>query len=426
MGLNMRIIKNNFISASLNFFSNFKANFFVLIGVLLPLVTLSCSIIFLESYTNNNYKILNDFKDNELLVSSQHSHFAYRDYIYNNDKNRKDFTIIPFIYDDEVSSLLLNGNYHKSLPTKVIASSLDMEYSGVPILNETYPTIDKIDIIHGRYWTKEEEIKKEKVIIINKTSAMLYFGKTDCTGYELYVGRFNSIQSADRYKIIGVVSDDMNIIQQIRTYNQSKTKDTDLIPTINIYMPISTYFNNFTDYYNINTFIISRNGHLDNNTPGYLKGYLKTTYNGDFEVYSKSLLINKINNSNEKLLFYLQIPLYLVITLTYLGVTNSTISMINSRKVEIGIRKSYGASKLDIILLFLMEILSLLFVAATIAIMLSYIIVGIGLTFLNIKITVSIFTILKIYFIAISPGIIFTIVPIILISKKDVVYLFKN
>ena len=235
----------------------------------------------------------------------------------------------------------------KTIFTTIIGTTVD------------YLNYKKLTLKEGRFFTKEEEKVGSKVVVLGSKIAKKFFGNEDPLGKEILIFRVPC-------KVIGVL-DEMG---------------TDLAGTdqdILIYTPLKTAMRRLSNVDYINTIYIE----VDNpkNIPIVKRKirqllrklhHLKPSDKDDFTVLTP-----------DELLFMQKKAMSIFTTLGYIsagisfliggiGILSIMVLIVYERIEEIGIRRSVGAKKLDILLQFLIETIFISTIGGVIGVIFGY------------------------------------------------------
>jgi putative ABC transport system permease protein len=214
-------------------------------------------------------------------------------------------------------------------------------------INKTY------GIKSGRFFRSFESDNGEKVCILGNIFADKYFKGKESLGQYITVG-------GQRYKVIGIVKDTMN--KAGMQFNNWE-RDNDLKA---IYIPLQTgakYYrsHNAVDYIYLQAKDDASFAPLKNRARQILLVQRGMYQNFDFQNIGAILLkiTNEINSAFKKW----NITLFAIASVSLIvggiGLFSTLLISINERMMEIGIRKSVGATEGDIFFYFIMEAITL-------------------------------------------------------------------
>ena len=254
--------------------------------------------------------------------------------------NQEDVKNIRMLYPDitRIECLNYKSTYLKSRNTLV--------YSNIYGTNHDYMSLSTINMLKGRYFNQLEEEYASDVVVISDTLAEKLFYTMDCIGHSIDL--FNGNKMSRSYKIIG--------IYESMAVNSAIT-NSEVYPET-IFIPIqSASFITGSDNIDILQFWMKKDvkglRKISKDVVEYLelKHGIKNAY-----ICTNSL------DSQQQYMSIIDLISIICITLSFItfgvgSIGNSNIGMISvkERYGEIGILRSIGATKKDIVLLFMFE-----------------------------------------------------------------------
>lgn len=212
-------------------------------------------------------------------------------------------------------------------------------------LNKTYP------LGQGRYFNYFEEKVAAKVAVIGHHVAQNYFPDTDPIGETITIG-------SNRYRIIGVLSADvLNKVGGMNFNEWERRQDLSAV-----YIPISTgarYLkqDNAIDYIYIQSLDEASFSDMKNRTRQILLTNHNMGHNFSFQDVGSMMVTvsQELENFIEKWNITLTAIASISLIVGGLGLFSTMLISISERMLEIGIRKSVGATSRDIFLHFILE-----------------------------------------------------------------------
>ncbi|MDO9576593.1 MAG: ABC transporter permease [Candidatus Cloacimonadales bacterium] len=223
--------------------------------------------------------------------------------------------------------------------------------------NKTY------NIKSGRMFMAFEEINALKVCIVGHYFVEEYFSKDDPIGKFLTIGE-------NRFKIIGVLGEDTLNSAGMDFNRWERKHDLEAV-----YIPLATgakYLRNddAIDYIYIQAFDGSHYWKLKTEVTQKLMA--KHNMAHDFSFNDVGALLYQITNEIGDMMKKWNITLSAIASISLIvggiGLFSTLLISINERMMEIGIRKSIGATNMDILSLFLMEAIILALIGALIGV----------------------------------------------------------
>lgn len=217
--------------------------------------------------------------------------------------------------------------------------------------NASYIEIDKSEIDTGRFFTENENQSLAKVAVIGSKVKKDLFGPSQAVGERISIGN-------SKFRIIGVMKErgsvltlnfDEYIYIPIKTL-QKKMMGIDYVLYMVHKVKNMEEANKTADQ--IRT--ILRNNH--NIKPEYNPKTGKAEINkDDFRVVTMKEMMEMLNIVTDALTFLLLAIVAISLIVGGVGIMNIMYVIVNERTSEIGLRKSVGAQKKDILIQFLIE-----------------------------------------------------------------------
>jgi len=242
-------------------------------------------------------------------------------------------------------------------PYKVISKTVSREsvsQSRVSIFatNDNYLRINNLSLMSGRNISIIDIENKSKICIIGSEVATSMFSFTSPVGEKIKL-------DGDDYTVVGV-------LEEVGTSNGVDLDNIVLIPlTTAKYLGSDSKVNNL--YVKVeNERMIARSANVVEN---YLRQNLQIS-SDDYSVSSMTSMIESITEINNTLSLLLGGIASISLVVGGIGVMNVMLVAVAERTKEIGIRKSLGAKKKDILIQFLIEALLLCIIGGIIGILL--------------------------------------------------------
>lgn len=156
-------------------------------------------------------------------------------------------------------------------------------------------------------------------------------------------------------------------------------------------------------------------------TAGFIYDLLKRKHNDqiDFEIEVPELLIKQQQDTQSTLNFVFAIIAGISLLVGGIGIMNIMLASVLERIKEIGLRRSIGATKEDIIYQFLLEAVGISLVGGLLGVLLGILGAKVIASYAGIPTVISIWSIFISFFIAVSIGVIFGILPAQKAAKQD-------
>lgn len=225
----------------------------------------------------------------------------------------------------------------KNLSLTVSRNSTSANNTTVLATNQNYIDLINLKLSKGRNISIIDIENKNKVCIIGYDTATTYFGMTNPIDQEIKL-------NGDNYTVIGVLKENGES-------NGISIDDSVIIPFSTI-----KYLNQDS---NINNLYIKVNNEKEIdmtiiNVENKIRNLLNIS-SDYFTVTSSSTMLETMNSINNTLSLLLGGIASISLIVGGIGVMNVMLVSVSERTKEIGIRKSLGATKKDILILFLIE-----------------------------------------------------------------------
>ncbi|MBN1326514.1 MAG: ABC transporter permease [Candidatus Cloacimonetes bacterium] len=227
-------------------------------------------------------------------------------------------------------------------------------------LSQTYP------IKQGRYFNSFENSTAAKVCVVGYYFAERYFPDNDAIGKMIKIG-------SNRFRIIGVLDFDQLNTNGMNFNPWERRRSLEAV-----YIPLSTGSKYLRSANSIDYIYLQAQGDdsfrkMKNETYQNLLAQHKMSH--DFSFNEVGALIFQITKELNEMMKKWNITLSAIASISLIvggiGLFSTLLISINERMMEIGIRKSIGATQLQIFLLFMLEAIILALIGASIGILLS-------------------------------------------------------
>jgi putative ABC transport system permease protein len=242
----------------------------------------------------------------------------------------------------------------------------DRQFVRVKATNQDFFRSKSYDLGQGRFFNQFEESNGSKVAVVGSLFVSEYFPNEDPIGKMITVGEL-------RYIIIGTIKE---ISPQLPGFNFDEwQKKSDLE---SIYIPLLTgarYMkqNNAIDYIYIQAYDALTFDNMKNRTRQILLANHQMGHNFSFQDVGSTIV--QVTNELEEILKKWNITLTTIASISLLvgglGLFSTMLISLNERMLEIGIRKSVGATPISIFFHFIIESLILSLLGALVGIALS-------------------------------------------------------
>lgn len=308
--------------------------------------------------------------------------------INNNDTGFKYNELSEFTMLDNISNI----TPLKNISTTVSRNTSSSSNTSVIATDQNYIDIMNLKLNSGRNISIIDIENKNKVCIIGYDTASTYFGLTSPVGEEIKI-------NGDNYTVIGVLKENGES-------NGVSVDESVIIPFSTL-----TYLNQDSKINNLYVKVDNEDKiditiiNIENKIRNMLD--ISSDY---FTVTSSSTMLEAMNNISNTMSLLLGGIASISLIVGGIGVMNVMLVSVSERTKEIGIRKSLGATKRDILILFLIESLTLCIIGGILGIVFG-ILLGELSTLFDYNFIVSKFIVLLSLGVSILIGLVFGIFP---------------
>lgn len=218
--------------------------------------------------------------------------------------------------------------------------------------SEMYDEYSTYDLIRGRYFTKEEYLNKERVMIITKASARKVFGTENVVGKTMDVTVYGTTYN---YKIIGVRDDNSDDVSGLQIYITGGNYD------LSAEIPILTFYEQFgiedMEHYDILLFL--DDSEYSSESMAHAKAILESRHDvrgeNQYMIISMKEILSEISTIISLITVLIMLVAAISLFVGGIGVMNIMLVSVTERTREIGIRKALGARTGSILTQFLVE-----------------------------------------------------------------------
>lgn len=354
-------------------------------GIIISTIILSSGYFILDSYLNqskNEYKIFNQNKI--ILINGNLNNI-----IYNDLGNRISDHPTTFVHK---SKLLIKQGYNKDKTASIYANIYGTDSS---VTNNIVPIFEnnklyKTKLLKGRGITQEDISNKNKVVIIDNILEKQLFKDEDSIQkqihFPLYENELNSdgtisrnIKSYDAFTVIGVInSNEYNY----NNLNDILKSNVNIEYSSNIFIPLSIDLDDEEkDILNI-SLIFSNVSNIDEKTNTLLATSI-TDERVSFDAFTYNSILNDIHETTKETYKFLDVVSIVLLIISSISIFNILLLSIKDKISEIGIKKTIGAKKEDILLEVFIEGLILGLIGTIIGIYISIILINIFIPIIN-------------------------------------------
>lgn len=281
---------------------------------------------------------------------------------------------------------------YKTVNATVSRGTTTSNRASIIATNDSYLDVTNITIEQGRTISTIDVENKNKVCILGSDITTTLFDTDSPVGQKIKI-------NGDNYTVIGVLT------------VQGTSMGTNIDSTILIPLTTAKYLGSDTTINNLYTKVSNENN-IDK-TITLIENYIRSTLEISSDYYSVSSqdsMLSTMSDINNTLSLLLGGIASISLIVGGIGVMNVMLVSVSERTKEIGIRKSLGAKRKDILLQFLVESLVLSILGGIIGVVLGIVIgnmaAGFGYTF-----TPNVSTIILAFSSSVAIGLVFGIFP---------------
>lgn len=206
-------------------------------------------------------------------------------------------------------------------------------------VSSTYGELSKLQIMDGSFFTMEDNMERDRVVVLGYDVAQNLFPGGDALGN--YVSIFRT--QSKSYRVIGVLEDT----------SESSTSDTNS----NIYIPYYTYTQNIRKITSIQTYYFRVNDDYSTTdvASGIKEHMASVASSNEYMVSTAQEFVDMANSIMETLTTFLSAIAAISLVVGGIGIMNIMLVTVVERTKEIGIRKALGATPRTIRHQFLVE-----------------------------------------------------------------------
>lgn len=214
--------------------------------------------------------------------------------------------------------------------------------------NESLQYYNTAPIVKGRYFTKSDCQKGNKVCVITEKSAKKLFGSTDVLGMTVSMNLYGITQE---YTIIGIRKDNDSAAKSMVFYSADVEMEIPISVLESVY---GYYTEKFTMFY-----VFCDSTEYVDSVSTQVMNLLEARYNvrgkDAIEVYDLASQVDTISDVLNYVTVFVVLVAAIALIVGGIGVMNIMLVSVTERTKEIGIRKALGAKTSSIMFQFLME-----------------------------------------------------------------------
>ncbi len=343
------------------------------LGFFIAMFVFSTGNILINSYYDSEFEAQKEMDDTSVLVTTR-----YETEELGNQLKKLDNENCMYIKageDKEVIRIEEKGNEGKEIRMVFSAAVLGVSKNLDGVLPVKYSDMEyaqsKLSLIKGRYINIQDVSEQSNVVVIDELTERILFGEEDGIGKEIklnanFFGTYTIAENGNAVeteksvslKVIGVVENSYHSKNQEMLYEKylkEGTKDT-YVETV-MYCPVSIeYFQKEAAEENYYMWSYEEKEDYDNtlNRLNALAVYFEGK-SVEIDIFDKEVIKLRIEEAVKTLKLLMYSVIVTLVVIAGVSTMNIMFFSIKERINEIGIKKALGATKLDIVVQFILE-----------------------------------------------------------------------
>lgn len=287
-----------------------------------------------------------------------------------------------------------------------IIGDIDDRSISISGTNEDLRYIENLELVSGRYFIKEDVSARKNVIIIDSELSNNLFGTSNSAGEKIII---NTGSKSAQFFILAVYEKEDNMLN----FSDARA-----------YMPYTTIDKIYNFKGRIGGLTVAISDELKSEeTADRIISYLHRKHGilaeDKYRSFSLGSQIEMVTDVMGQITLLISAIAGISLVVGGIGVMNIMLVSVTERTREIGIRKALGAKRLDILIQFLIEAVSICVLGGAIGIGFGFVFVNIAENLMSIEMTLSLESIILATLFSSVIGIIFGVYPANKASKLD-------
>lgn len=389
-------ILENILSAFKNVFSNKLRTVLTMLGIIIGIA----AVIAITSVGNGSQQQITEQFDSlgvgRITVSLRSN--SPRDMHSSDALTYDDYELLKNIRGIKYISPVYSASY----ATVKLMDPKETNTASISGVTPEYENIMSPTLLYGRYISDTDVEMKNKVVVINDTTAEKIFGKSD----ESVVGEKISIktwQGSFKYTIIGITENENAETESL--YDNEYPE--------NMVIPITTAFRLFNQKTLSSITLVANDPENADSLCELITNTLDNEHNTSekYTAESSTAQMDAMNEVTGTVTLLISGVAAISLVVGGIGVMNIMLVTVTERTREIGIRKSIGAKNKDIMLQFVVEAIILTGIGGILGIIFGWVAGAVAGHFMGVTSVVSVNSIIIAFLISSAIGIIFGVYP---------------
>jgi len=352
------------------------------IGVFVAVFLFSAGTIVTNSYYSGLTKVVLEIKDNTVVVTSSHDPVIVKNEI---SKITNVISIEELLLSQKKTILSVPINQEQYLNVFARVHGVSSMNSLVPIVTDNNTMLPvNTQLVRGRTISQLDVQSSALVVVIDELTEKLLFPYGDSLGQSITlsvgsngiaVGGSDFISNNLMVEVIGVVKNSFVSETRELMLRRELNKSSDNINVeTSVYIPITTlnthYDEDKTRYY-IYTFEQSRD--YEEFTARMTSVInVNATRGITYNFTNKDIRLDELRKELSEIKLIISVATFLLCVISGISIMSIIFFSVKERIPEIGVRKAFGASKLDIAFQFVFEMVIIAFIVSVIAVCTSF------------------------------------------------------
>jgi putative ABC transport system permease protein len=352
------------------------------VGIFVAVFLFSSGMIITNSYYNGSLETINEMQEHTLVLTSSDEPEVVKNNIFN-------FSTVPsadVLLLTERKSILSTGiSEDQYLTVMAHIQGVTSLRSFVPVVNEDGLLLPcDIKLVRGRLISQSDLQEQNSVVVIDELTEALLFPQGNSVGehIELDVGGGGVIEASEddeepvQLEVIGVIKNThFADISKLALKKDIAKNDDYIFVNTSIYIPLSTLSGMYEDINKERFYVYAfDNRHEYETFSNKLHAFseLKSNMDRSYNISTKEVLLSKLKEDLTYTRTLLDAITILLCIISGISIMSITFFSVKERIPEIGIRKAFGASKLDIVFQFIFETVIIAFFVSIFAVLVSF------------------------------------------------------
>lgn len=352
------------------------------VGIFIAVTIYATGMILSDSYYNEQLAVISDIDPDSVVVKSNDSELA-TDEIASVVSVLASRDMVTLNLHSILSEKLSDGNYLTVLSR---LHGLDSQRDFSPVITDKGLFVaSRSVIVKGRLLSRADTQRKARVAVIDEATAGFVFPGEEPVGKFITIdagingstnqSEFGSANAVTQLEIIGVVQSaycSQRAADVVK--NQIRQGGENVFLETNIYVPLSVLYELFSEEAsNHFCFKVDQAGFTD--AAARLSDFaeVRAKAGANYSVITKEALTIGLMNSLANTRFMINLIAVVLCLISGISIMSIVFFSVKERIPEIGIRKAFGATSMDIIFQFVSEIIIIAFITSIISAGITYI-----------------------------------------------------